>query len=121
MDMGITPVEKEITVKKSIEDIRKSIIEQIENMNGRIVKNEENYIESDFGSLLKSRLLGEFFVSTATLPKRAEIKFESLGNNETKVKILVRDTHKYGIKAGYVKKYEKALRETAESIIKIIK
>ena len=119
--MGIRPVEKEITIKKNIEDIRQDIIKQIENMNGKIVKNEKNYIESDFGSLLKSRLLGEFFVSTATLPKKAEINLESTGDNETKVKILVRDTHKYGIKAGYVKKYEKALQEVADSISGVLK
>lgn len=51
-----------------------------------------------------------FFVSTAILPKRAEIKPERIGDNETEVKIHVRDTYKYGIKAGYAKKYEKTFQ-----------
>lgn len=118
---SVTPAEKELIVRKSIEEVRLSIIKQLETMKGKVVKSDELYIECDFGSLLKSRLLGEFWVSKATLPKKAEIRLQVIGNNETKVKILVRDTHKYGVKWGYVKKYENALQEVANSILEAIK
>ena len=114
---GITPVEKELIVRKGMEEVKSAIKKSLENTKGKNVKSDEDYIECDFGSLLMSRLIGEFWVSKATLPKKAEIHFEGIGSNETKVKILVRDTHKYGIKMGYVKKYEKALQELADSIV----
>ena len=114
---SVTPVEKELIVGKGIEEVKLAIIKQLETMKGKIVKSDEAYIECDFGSLLKSRLLGELFVSKATLPKKAEIHIEGIGSNETKVKTVVRDTHKYGIKRGYVKKYEKALQEVVDSIV----
>lgn len=118
---SITPVEKELIVGKGIEEVKLAIIKQLETMKGKIVKSDEAYIECDFGSLLKSRLLGELWVSKATLPKKAEIHIEGIGSNETKVRTVVRDTHKYGIKRGYVKKYEKALQEVVDSIVDAIR
>lgn len=113
----VKPVEKELTVRKGLKEVKLAIIKHLETMKGKVVKSDATYIECDFGSLLKSRLLGEFWVSKATLPKKAEFHLEDIGNNETKVKIFVRDTHKYGVKWGYVKKYEKALQEAANSIV----
>lgn len=117
---GVTPVEKELTVRKGIKEVKLAIIQQLEIMNGKIAKSNEDYIECDFGSLLKSRVLGEFWVSKTTLPKKVKINLEGVNDNSTKVKILVIDTHKYGIKWGYVKKYEKALQEVADPIIRAI-
>jgi len=114
---SVTPAEKEWTEMKDIKQVKSATMKQLETMKGKIVKSDEAYIECDFGSLLKSRFIGEFWVSKATLPKRAEIRFNIMGNNETKVRILVRDTHKYGVKWGYVKKYEEALQEVADSIV----
>lgn len=114
---SVTTAKKELTAKKSIKEVKLAIIQQLEIMKGKVVKSDKSYIECDFGSLLTSRLLGEFWVSKATLPKKAEIHLDGIGSNETKVKILVKDTHKYGVKWGYVKKYEEALQEVVDSII----
>jgi hypothetical protein len=115
---SVKPVEKELTVKKNIEEVNADIMNLLAIMKGKFVKYEENYIECDFGSLLKSRLIGEFWVSKATLPKKAEIHLEGIDGKVTKVKIHIKDTHKYGVKWGYVKKYEEALQEVADSIVR---
>lgn len=117
----VKPIERELTVGKSIREVKSNIITQLEIMKGKIIKSDKNYIECDLGSLLRSRLIGEFWVSKNTLPKKVEIRLELINKNETKVKIFVRETHKYGLKTGYVKKYEQALQEVSDSIIAAIK
>ena len=93
----------------------------LQTLRGRIAHSDDRSIECDFGSLLKSRLLGEFWVSKSTLPKRATIELKEAENGATTITLVVRDTHKYGVKWGYVKKYEKALEELADSIMSGIK
>ena len=117
----VTPVVKELITRKTIEDARMAIIRQLEAAGGKIIKSDEAYIECDFGSLLLSRIIGEFWVPRNMLPKKAEIHLEPTENNGTKVKILIRDTHKYGIILGYVKKYENALQDVADSVLSAIK
>jgi hypothetical protein len=118
MNMGsVDPVEKEFIVNKNIESVRNSILNRLGTMKGKIVISDDNYIECDFGSLLKARLLGEFFVSKETLPRKAEINLEDMNNSETKLRIFIKDTHQYGIKTGYIKKYEKALKNDLDLII----
>ena len=116
----VKPVEKELTVEEGIEKVRLTIIKQLEIMNGKIAKSDKTYIECNLGSLFWSRIIGEFFVPKTWLPKRAEIHLDDIESNKTKVKILVKDTHKYGVKWGYVKKYNETLQDVAESIVKSI-
>jgi hypothetical protein len=66
----------------------------------KIVHNVATQIEYEFGSRLKSKPLGELFVSGSTLPKKAVIKFSGNKNNSTQILIEVTDTHKFGFKAG---------------------
>lgn len=42
-------------------------------------------------------------------------------NIDTKVRIFIKDTHQYGIKVGYIKKFEKALSNDLDSIMDVIK
>jgi len=112
----ILPIEKEWTVHKNIDEVVRILVKSLKSFKGRIVESSSNRIVCDFGSLLLSRLLGEFWVSRATLPKRAEIQLEPTGDSETVLKLVVRETHKYGIKAGYVKKYQQALQEISDAI-----
>lgn len=121
MVFDVTPVKKELNVKKGLEEVRLVILKQLETMKGKIVKSEIDYIESDFGSLFNSRIIGEFWVSKKTLPKKTHIHLVRVDNNNTRVEIIIVDTHKYGTKVGYVKKYENALEELADSIIEAIK
>jgi hypothetical protein len=65
---------------------------------------------------LKSKLLGELFVLVETLPKKEVINFLETENNSKQISIEVKDTHKYGFKSNFVKKYEQALRDLANSI-----
>ncbi len=116
----INPVEKEIYVNKCINETNNLIRTQLRNMKGKIVNYNENYIECKLGSLAKSRIIGEFFVSKETLPKKAEIYLNPVNKDSTNVKILISDTHRFGIKIGYVKKYENALNDAANSIVSVV-
>ena len=77
---SVTPVEKEVTVRRGISEVKLTIIKQLETMNGEIVKSDRDYIECDFGSLAKSRIIGEFWVSKATLPKKVKINLVRIVN-----------------------------------------
>ena len=112
----ITSAKKELTFSKPVSDAKDIILTKLAQLKGNIVQSDETQIECEFGSHLKSKLLGELFVSGETLPKKALIKFTETENNETHISIRVTDTHKFGFKAGFVNKYEQALKELAESI-----
>jgi hypothetical protein len=114
---GVNPVHRETTVIKPVSEVREIIALRLQVLKGKIVRSDHVSIECDFGSLLKSRLLGEFWVSNSTLPKRAMINLKDAESGHTHVRLDVRDTHKYGATWGYVKKYEKALEELADSIL----
>ena len=113
----VKPIHNEVSVKKNIPEIRDIITEKLQTLNGKIVQSGDSRIECDFGSLMKSRLVGEFWVSKSTLPKKAIIKLSQLEGGRTKITLDIHDTHKLGFKRGFVKKYEKALSELADSIL----
>lgn len=113
----LNPLKIEVMAYGNMENVRNSILKCLKTRNGKIVVSDDNYIECEFGSLLKARMLGEFFIKKETLPRKAEINLEKLNNSETKVNIFIKDTHKYGIKVGYIKKYEKVLNEDLDTII----
>lgn len=114
---GVNPVHREITVRKSVPEVRGDIASKLALLKGKLVLSNDTGTECDFGSLLRSRLLGEFWVSKSTLPKKAIIKIEDAKNGLTRITIDVRDTHKWGAKWGYVKKYEQALEELSDAIL----
>lgn len=55
------------------------------------------------------------------MSRKAEINLEDVDNIDTKVRIFIKDTHQYGIKVGYIKKFEKALSNDLDSIMDVIK
>lgn len=114
---GLNPVHRETVVTKPVSEVRDIIASRLQILKGKIVRSDDMSIECDFGSLLKSRLLGEFWVSRSTLPKRAMTNFKDTESGHTYVTLDVRDTHKYGVKWGYFEKYEKSLEELADSIL----
>jgi hypothetical protein len=114
---GVNPVHREMTVRKPVAEVRSVISSSLARLKGKTVVSDDTGIECKFGSLLISRLLGEFWVSRATLPKKAIIKLDDAQDGHTKVTIEVRDTHKWGVKWGYVNKYELALQELSDSIL----
>jgi len=117
---GVKPVHKELTVGKDIPDIRAALLKRVQMLSGRVVGSENNSIVCDFGSLLQSRLVGEFWVSKATLPKQAVIQMQAASGGGTMLVLDIKDTHKYGFKWGFEKKYEEALQELSESILSAI-
>jgi hypothetical protein len=117
---NVTPVEKEWKVQKNIDEVNAALIRVLKSLKGKVAESNGNYIRCEFGSLLISRLAGELLVSKGTLPKRAEIHLERLGGSETRLKLRVRDTHKYGLKTLYISKYEEALEELVDSIYKAV-
>ncbi len=116
----VNPVHREVIVTKSISEVLQNIMGTLQALRGKIAHSDDRRIECDFGSLLKSRLLGEFWVSKSTLPKRVTIELKEVENGNIAIIFDVRDTHKYGILWGCVKKYEKALEELADSILSVL-
>lgn len=114
---SVKPVHLEMTVAKSVSEVRSALTSKVSLLKGRIVGSNDTGLECKFGSLLVSRLLGELWVPKATLPKRATIKIEEVQENQTRVTLDVRDAHKWGVKWGYMTKYERALEELADSLL----
>jgi len=117
----VTPVHQELTVARDISDLRLALQQRVQALNGRIVPSEGNSIVCDFGSLFQSRMIGEFWVSKATLPKQAVIQLQAASGGGTRLVLDIKDTHKYGFKLGYVKKYEEALQELSESLLSAVR
>jgi hypothetical protein len=114
---GIEPVERRWRVNMSLDEARSALAKTLEFLKGRRdMKSGGVYIEYNFGSLLKSRFLGEFWVSRETLPKKAEIHLERINESQTEVRLLIRETHKYAFKSGFIDKYKRALQELADAI-----
>jgi hypothetical protein len=113
----VTPVHQELTLAREISDLRLALEKRVQMLKGRIVSSDGNSIVCDFGSLFQSRMIGEFWVSKATLPKQAVIQLQAASGGGTRLVLNIKDTHKYGFKLGYVKKYEEALQELSDSIL----
>jgi hypothetical protein len=64
----ITPAQKEIILNKPASVAIEIIISKPLQLKGKVVCNNKTQIECDFGSNLKSKLLGKLFVSGSTLP-----------------------------------------------------
>jgi hypothetical protein len=117
---NVNPLKTELIVNKNIESVKNSIVNCLKTRNGKIIVSDDDYIECEFGSLLKARMFGEFFIKKETLPRKAEINLEKLNDKKTKINIFIKDTHKYGIKAGYINKYEKVLNKDLDTITNAI-
>ena len=116
----VPPVHKELTIATAESDLRTALLKRVQMLGGRIVPSEgigDNTIICDFGSLLQSRLIGEFWVSKATLPKQAVIQLQPASGGGTRLVLDVKETHKFGVKWGYEKKYEEALQELSEHLL----
>ena len=113
---AVKPVHKELTVPRDIPVIRAALLKRVQMLHGRVVLSQDNSIVCDFGSLLQSRLVGEFWVSKATLPKQAVIQMQA-SNAGTSLILDVKDTHKFGFKWGFEQKYEEALQELSQAIL----
>jgi hypothetical protein len=114
---NIEPVERKWRVNISLDEARTALVKTLEFLKGRRdMKSSGAYIEYNFGSLLRSRLLGEFWVSRETLPKKVEIYLARINESQTEVNLLIRETHKYAFKWGFVDKYKRAIQELADAI-----
>lgn len=118
---AVKPVHRELTIGKDILVVSAMLLKILQMLDGRIIRSESNSIVCDFGSLLQSRLVGEFWVSKDTLPKQAVIQMQAVTGGGTRLVLDIKDTHKFGFKWGFVSKYEEALQELSESILSAVK
>jgi hypothetical protein len=116
---SITPVHRELTVDRDLPAVHAALLERVKMLAGRLVRSEANSIVCDFGSLLQSRLLGEFWVSKATLPKQAIIQMQAASGG-THLVLDIKDTHMFGFKWGFEKKYEEALQELSGHLLSAV-
>ncbi len=116
---SITPVYRNLTTSQSAPVVLSSIDAALQALDGRLARSETNHLEYKLGSLLRSRFLGEFWVSHSTLPKKAIIQWEPTESG-TQIQVWVVDTHRFGFKWGFRDKYEIALSEVADAIVAAI-
>jgi hypothetical protein len=116
---AVQPVHKELTVGRELPAVQAALLQRIKKLDGRLAHSDGNSIVCDFGSLLQSRLVGEFWVSKATLPKQAVIQMQP-ANGGTQLVLDIKDTHKFGFKWGFEKKYQEALQELSEDILSAV-
>ena len=117
---AVQPVHKELTVGRDLPAVQAALLQRLKMLDGRLVRSEGNSIVCDFGSLLQSRLVGEFWVSKATLPKQAVILMQPASGG-TRLVLDITDTHKFGFKWGFEKKYQEALQELSEYILSAVR
>jgi hypothetical protein len=96
--MAVTPVIFYIQLDTGIDEIPPTVKHSIKNIGGKIISSSSLQVSAKFGSLFKSRFLGEFFVSKDTLPRKAII---DLNVNKNEIMITVVHTHKMGLMLGY--------------------
>ena len=113
---SVAPIHKELTVGRDLPAVQAALLQRVKMLDGHLVSLDGNSIVCDFGSLLQSRLVGEFWVSKATLPKQAVIQMQA-SNAGTSLILDVKDTHKFGFKWGFEQKYEEALQELSQAIL----
>jgi hypothetical protein len=116
---SVMPIHKELTIGRELPAVQAALLQRIKMLDGRLVHSDGNSIVCDFGSLLQARLVGEFWVSKATLPKQAAIQMQP-ANGGTHLVLDIKDTHKFGFKWGFEKKYQEALQELSEYILSAV-
>lgn len=100
--------------KRAMDALRAVVIR----LNGTIVSEDDQFITVHFGSLSKSRLFGEFWVSGRTLSSCAQLEVcEEDSTGVFLIRILVVDRHRWGLKWGYVNKYQQSLQDTANALV----
>lgn len=114
--MTVSPAYRTVTSPESTVALHEIIARAVQACGGKVTRSDANLLESKFGTLLWSRIIGEFWVPNSWLPKRATVRIELREGGGTRVDIEVVDAHKWGIKWGYVGKYEQALQELAARI-----
>ncbi len=114
------PIKCQIEVSSSDTQIKRAIIATVKTLGG-VAEQSGECFEIRLGSLLKSRLLGEFWVSRSTLPKIVRISIGGSEAGHTCVTLDVASAHKFGIKLGYKKKYALALQEVSDVFINAIR
>jgi hypothetical protein len=114
---GVEVAYRAVTTPQPASVVQSALVTAAEALGGRVAVSESNRLDFDLGSLAKSRLIGEFWVSGSTLPKRVTARWETVDAGGTRLEVWVADTHQLGVKWGYVGKYEQALREVADRIV----
>jgi hypothetical protein len=117
---GTIKTHRELTVPMDISAVRDAILLKLHVLEGRLIRSENNYIECDFGSLLESRLIGEFWVPASTLPKKAVLNLQANSEATTRIIVDVYDTHRFGFMWGYVEKYKQAIDDVADTILSAV-
>ena len=92
-----------------------AVAQTLGDLGGTVTRHTDREVAANFGSLLWSRLLGEFWVSRKTLPALVEIT-KIAGEPTPQLEVTVSDRHRFGFKFGFVGKYERALRELADRV-----
>ena len=76
-------------MNKATAEAKQIITTNLLQLKGKVVRNDETQIECEFGSHIKSNLLGELFVSGKALPKKAVINFTRKENHSSSCSIVL--------------------------------
>ena len=114
--MAITPLRTQWSVARPVAGVARLLIET----GYSIVRQGEDgtrQLERDFGRKTSSRLLGEFFIPKRMLPIKAEITLQSVGEQETRVEVVLSNRGYWGLNyAGLHKKYLVTFQEITDRV-----
>ncbi|MCJ7826879.1 MAG: hypothetical protein MUP36_01360 [Demequinaceae bacterium] len=114
---AVNAVYREVTVERSLPEVRSVIMSRFLTLSGRLVRSEERLIECKFGSQVMMRLLGGAFIPHAKLPKLAIIRLIEVEKDRTTVTLEVRESVGVGVKVGMIKRLRASLDQLAEEVM----
>ncbi|OWK45141.1 hypothetical protein [Fimbriiglobus ruber] len=105
--MARADLEDRWDVDRGLESTRKRVLRFLDDVDMKVIEDDDEKIVAKQGSQLKTRLLGGWFVSPESLPKRATIRLRETSEG-TRVKAVIEESLGFGILDPILKgKYEK--------------
>lgn len=112
----IEPVEGSCTIRLAPDEVGPAVDRALLPLGGSRGRPTNAWARYTYGSLLLSRLLGEFFVPGHMLPKAVDLWVEPNDDGTTRVMWRITDTHALGFKVGFRKKYHQSFVELSAKI-----
>jgi hypothetical protein len=112
--MAVQPAVRELRVARHIEQVHEAALRTVAAAGGTVKRSVPGEIEASFGSWFKTRLLGAFFLSRDTWPKRLRIVLTAADGQTTHVTVRAEDAFGFGLRTGIAGRYRESLEALAD-------
>ena len=112
---AVPPATLKFHTKTPLEQAKQAVVGYVLHAGGKISSDAGSAIVGEFGSQLKTRLLGGAFIGRESLPREVVVSFETL-DGQTVVTVTARDAVGFGSRLGMADKLQLALYESAQAI-----